>query len=84
MRTALFWVITQGVVVISYRSFGTTVRVKIFYSGLLRDEYWSFLTDVSGQPICSIFRVQEFKKTAEDGTDRLSPNVGKKSPLLAA
>jgi len=26
MRTTLFWVITQGVVVISYRRFGTTYR----------------------------------------------------------
>jgi len=26
MRTALFWVITQRVVVISYRRFGTTYR----------------------------------------------------------
>ena len=41
MRTALLWVITQRIVVISYRSFGTL----------------------------------------EDGTDKLSWNVGTKSPL---
>jgi hypothetical protein len=28
MSTALFWVITQGVVVISYRRFGTTYRSR--------------------------------------------------------
>jgi hypothetical protein len=36
-----------------------------------------FLTDVSGQPIGPFL-------TPEDGTDRLSRNVDKKLPLLAA
>ena len=52
MRTALFWVITQRVVVISYRRFGTIYR-----------------THLQGVP---------------DGTVRLSRNVGRKLPLLAA
>ena len=45
LRTALFWVITQGVVVI--------------------------FADVSGQPICPIFRGKEFL-IHEDGTEMLS------------
>jgi len=53
MRTALFWVITQRVVVISCRRFGTTYR----------------------------FHLREEK---EDGTERLSRNIGKKLPQLAA
>ena len=40
-------------------------------------------TDVSEQPIGPVLRVQESKKP-EDGTERLSRNVGKKLPLLAA
>jgi len=57
-RTALFWVITQRVVVISYRRFGTT--------------YQSHPQGSRG-PL-----------NPEDGTDKLSRNVGKKLPLLAA
>jgi len=57
-------------------------------SGLLCSEYWQFLTDDSGHPINPIFKVQELLDsfeflTLEDGTDRLSPIVGKKLPLLA-
>ena len=61
LRTALFWVIMQCVVVIP---------------------------DILGQFIGPIFKGQEsflfgFLIT-EDGTDRLSQNVGKELPLLAA
>jgi hypothetical protein len=38
---------------------------------------------VSGQPMGPILRVQETKKKPEDGTDRLSRNIGKRLPLLA-
>jgi len=31
-------------------------------SGFLRSEYWQFRTDVSGQPVGSIFKVQESKR----------------------
>jgi len=46
----------------------------------------SFFTDVSGQPICSIFKGQEILHflTIEDGNDRLSRNVGRELPLYAA
>jgi hypothetical protein len=54
MRTALFWVIKQRVVLIPYRRFGTT----------------------SGS--------HPQGKNLEDGIDRLSQNVGKELPLLAA
>jgi len=57
MRTASFSVITQRVVVISYRRFETT--------------YPSHVQGVKNPK-------------DEDGTDRLSRNVGKKLPLLAA
>ena len=55
LRTAPFWVITQRVVVISYRCFSTLAP-------------WGW--EVQVEP--------------EDGTDRLSRNVGKELPLLAA
>ena len=58
MRTALFWVITQRLVVIACRHFGTT--------------YGSHFKGLLGV------------LTLEDGTNRLSRNVGKKVPLLAA
>jgi len=71
MRTVLLWVITQQVVVISYRRFG--------------------------KPIGSIFKGQESRfhlqwsiiqifgfLTVEDGTDKLSQNVGNKLPLFSA
>jgi hypothetical protein len=54
-RTAIFWVITQRVVVIYYRLFGTNYQ----------------------------FHPQRFLNP-EDVTDKLSRNVGKKLPLLAA
>ena len=42
MRTALFWAITQRVVVISYRRFGTTYRLHYEgqESGFLTLEDW--------------------------------------------
>ena len=35
MRTALFWVITQRVVVISYRRFGSTYRSHLQIAGIV-------------------------------------------------
>ena len=49
-------------------------------SGLLRSQQWQFFTDVSGQPIGTIGN-QNRVKNLEDGTDRLSRNVGKELPL---
>jgi hypothetical protein len=62
LRTELFWVVTQQVVVISYRRLGTTYR-----------------SHLQGPKI----RKAEGFLTPEYVTDRLSRNVGKKSPLLA-
>jgi hypothetical protein len=60
-------------------------RWELHSSGLLLSEYWRVLTDVSVQPIGSIYRGQESKMLIpEDGTDMLSLNVGKELPLLAA
>ena len=48
-------------------------------SGILHSVERQFLADVSGQPVGPIFKGQEFQEllTLEDGTDRLSRNVGK-------
>jgi len=56
MRSALFWDITQGIVVNPYRHFGKTYRSHFQRS---RNHFM----------------------TLEDGTDRLSRNVGKLLPL---
>ena len=82
MRTALFWVVTQRVVIISYRRFGTTSgsnfrekATKTFHlprSSLLKPPY-----EANG------FIGGGFL-APEDGTDKLSLNVCKKLPLLAA
>ena len=46
-------------------------------SGMLRSVYLYFVTDVSGQPIASIFKTLE-------GRDRLSRNVGSGFPIYAS
>jgi hypothetical protein len=51
------------------------VRTALFW--LLSSKEWQFLTDVSEQPIGP-------KLTLEEGTKKLSRNVGKKLLLLAA
>ena len=56
MKTALFWVVTQRVVLIPYGCFGTIFRAHLLLGFL----------------------------TLEDGTDRLSRNVGKELALHAA
>jgi hypothetical protein len=48
------------------------LRKYLRFSGTLRSVDFWYVTDVSGQPICSIFKVKQSKKTLEDGTDRLS------------
>jgi len=63
MKTALFWVITQRGVILHYRPFGTTYR-----SHVRESRSWLLTT--------YLFRVKIL--TLEDGTDRLSRNVGKK------
>jgi hypothetical protein len=52
-------------------------------SGMLHSVQWQFRIDVSGQPIGPISKAPR-PLTVEDGTDRLSRNVAKKLPLLAA
>ena len=47
--------------------------------GILRTVEWQSFTDVSAQPIGSVFKGQEVK-----GTDKLSRNVGKGLPPDAA
>jgi len=67
---ALFWVVTQRVMVISYRRFGTTYRSNLKGSRYLQGP--RFLTDVSGQligPIVKdqdIFKAQDFLTTFRD------------------
>jgi len=61
MRFAIFWDITQRIVVISYRRFGTTYPPHLQESN-------------SRVKIIGL----------EDGTDRLSRNVGKELPLYDA
>ena len=67
LRTELFWVIPQRVVVISYLHFGTTYRFHLQWA-----EESNNLSDSSSGG-------QEFFDSwhPEDGTDRLSRNVGK-------
>ena len=147
LGTAIFWVITQRVVVISCRTFGTTYRSHLQRSRIQKDldfettyrshlqrskiqkdldfgtTYRSHLQRPRNQkdmdfgktyrshlkrpriqkdldfvisyrrfekPIGHSFRDRESKSnlfkflTPEDGTDRLSRNVGKELPLLAA
>ena len=108
MSTALFWVIMQRAVTISYRLFGTTYRSHLQGSRIqkkaccsnishspppthLHQPYW--LTP----PLLRLFMAHSipvqtpywdnrlsFGFAPEDGTDRLSLNVGKKWPLPAA
>jgi len=55
-------------------------RWELRSCGLLRSEWWQFLTDISVQPDGTIIRGQESKKkimTPETWTDRLSRNFGK-------
>jgi len=52
-------------------------RWEMRSSGLLCSEQWSFLADVPGQLVGPIFWGQE-------GTDRLSRNVGTKLPIVCA
>jgi hypothetical protein len=53
--------------------------------GAFRFLYWQFLTDLSEQPICPMCKGQEaFFLNPEDGTYRLSRNVGKETPPYTA
>ena len=57
---------------------------------MLRSEDWLIITDVSGQPIGNFFKSQALQEkrldflTLENGTDRLSRNVGTELPFYAA
>ena len=51
---------------------------------ILRSVDWSFLNDISAQPVGPIFKVQADPLPSEDGTDILSLNVGKKPAFCAA
>jgi len=55
--------------------------------GILSSIEWWFPTEVSGHPIGPIAKGQALIPiclTVEDGTDKLSRNVGKKLPIYAA
>jgi hypothetical protein len=69
VRSALFWGITQRRVVIVYRRFGTTYR--------------SHLQRSRSPSLGLLDRVLDFL-TVEDGTDKLSRNVGQVLTLDAA
>ena len=51
---------------------------------MLRNVEWYFLTDVSGKPFGSIFKIQTEILTPEDGTDNSARNVGVEVPFYAA
>jgi hypothetical protein len=71
MKYALFWDITQRRVIILYRSFGKT--------------YWFYLQGPGSprrKPVKG-YAVYIGKCFVEDGTERLSRNVGKVLPLDA-
>jgi len=60
-------------------------RWELCSSGSLLSEWWYFITDVSGQPIGTILRVQEYKtKPLKVWPISCPINFGKKLPLLAA
>jgi len=61
-------------------AFNTLLLTTCFFL-ILRSVEWQFITDVSGQPIHPSSRVEQSKLILEDGTDRLSRNVGKKLPF---
>jgi len=107
-RNALFWVVTQRVVAISYRRFGTTYRSHLQGSRIqkkacfpniphspppnhLQQPYW-LTPPILRLSIAHILLIRtpcldnrlSFGHTPEDGTDKLSRNVGKRLPLLAA
>jgi len=50
-------------------------RWDLLSLGILRSVYWQFLSDVLGHPIDLILKCQ-------DGTDKLSQNIGMELPLL--
>jgi hypothetical protein len=61
--------------------------MSLMISSLLWDVYLYLVTDVSGQPIDTIFKgpgAEEDRLTLEDGTDRSSRNVGDYLPINAA
>jgi len=76
MRTALFWVITQQVVVIPYRRLGTSYRPHPQGSRIQKYLFEFLPSEDPKGPL-------EFLKP-EDGTDTLYRNVSSKLPLLAA
>ena len=73
VRTGFFWVITQRGVVIPYRRFGTT------YRSCLQRSRTPPPKKERAQIETSLFGFL----TLEDGTDKLSQNVGKELLLLA-
>jgi hypothetical protein len=41
---------------LNLRVSGLTLGIRTAFWGLLRSEYWEFLTDVSGKPVSPIFK----------------------------
>jgi len=71
MGTALFWAITQQEVVISYRRFGKTYRFHL-------------QGPRTSAPSAMVNNPNIWVLDLEDGTDRLSRNVGNTLPLFSA
>jgi len=75
MRTALFWVVTQRVVVISYRSFGTTNRSHIQGSRIKKGQ--GILTPVDGTNFCTETSVRNYHYLLRnDPEEERSPPAG--------
>ena len=99
VRTAFFWVVTQPAVVISYRRFGTTFRCHLQglivekkahnpNTEFIQGRVWAVRCLSSVVSANRVDASEEFLTggflTLVEQTDRLSRNVGKKLPLLAA
>jgi len=77
MRTALFWVITQQVVVIPYRRFGTTYRSYIQGSGIKKTSGKNYNHSLRNDPEASnhafSYRFEVLSSEICQRIQRLSP-----------
>jgi len=83
MRTALFWAITQRLLVfltdVSRKTIGPTFKGQEYHSASSGISLPTFRDNLSVRSS----RVKNLFLTNEDGNDRLPRNVGKAMPLLA-
>jgi len=87
MRTAIFRVMGQRVVITPYRRFGTTYRFH-FQGSRIRGGSLNYRAVRLGGEV-TLHRVQRFERLLgflipEHGTNRMSRNVGKELPVQAA